>query len=334
MSLTTLTSSLQSAAQALPQVDSSNRQVEGISLLDTKNELLLSYLQSLAFFILLKLNQTNASQDTLAATEPVVDSEDVVKRLVELRLYLEKGVRPLESRMKYQIDKSVRAAALVPGETPKDLADKGREELGAKDVDEEDSDAQPDELAFRPNLQAFTKEPESATRPGSGVERTADGIYKPPRITPKALPSQSLDERARTARKPQRSHAVDDYINTELSQNPIAEPSIGSTLVSGGRHTKSDKERREEEERTTYEEANFTRLPPPSKKERAKKGARRPAGFGGEELRGLGEGLDRIERLTSKRRGGGERSVEDGPRGSGHNSSSARGPKRRKTGRT
>jgi U3 small nucleolar ribonucleoprotein protein LCP5 len=58
--LATLVSSIQSASEALPTEDVSPPK-EGISLLDVKNELLLSYLQNLVFLILLKLRRVEAS---------------------------------------------------------------------------------------------------------------------------------------------------------------------------------------------------------------------------------------------------------------------------------
>jgi U3 small nucleolar ribonucleoprotein protein LCP5 len=131
----------------------------------------------------------------------------------------------------------------------------------------------------------------------------------------------------RRDRRPNKSATLDEFIATELSSAPMAEPSIGSTITHGGRHTKSEKERREEHERREYEESNFTRLAPKSKKELRKESAgRATGGFGGEEWRGLGAGIERIERLTEKKKGGGKvgsleksrkRPVEDGPRGSG-----------------
>ncbi len=118
---------------------------------------------------------------------------------------------------------------------------------------------------------------------------------------------------------------MDEFISAELSSAPLAEPSIGSTIISGGRRNKSEKEKKDEQERREYEERNYVRLPKESKKERAKKGGRRDAGYGGEEWRGLGEGIDRIERLTTRKGGEGrsvleksrKRPTEDGPRGSG-----------------
>lgn len=330
-SLSKLTSSLQAATHALPDAANSGITSDGISLLDVKSELLVSYLQNLVFFVLLQLKTFGQDQ---GLNGPALDGEEVVKKLVELRLHLEKGVRPLEGRIKYQIDKAIRAAdtsarhSTLKKSAPftKNIQD-GSEE---REEDESDDAEEMDELAFRPNLDAFTRNPETMSE--EKYRTNTDGVYKPPRITPTALPPQSFDDRRTTSRKPQRSHVLDDYIDNELSHAPIAQPSIGSTIVAGGRHTKSDKERREEGERTAYEEANFTRLPPMSKKEKARKAARKSLGFGGEELRGIGDGLDRIHTLTSKKATK-ERMTKDGPRGDGMGTSVARGAKRRKTGR-
>ncbi|KAJ5029510.1 hypothetical protein PSV08DRAFT_257475, partial [Bipolaris maydis] len=58
--LATLTTSIQSATEALPNDDIVPPK-EGISLLDVKNELLLSYLQNLVFLILLKLRSQKSN---------------------------------------------------------------------------------------------------------------------------------------------------------------------------------------------------------------------------------------------------------------------------------
>lgn len=111
----------------------------------------------------------------------------------------------------------------------------------------------------------------------------------------------------------------------------MAEPSIGTTIVSGGRGTKTARDRAQEAERTNYEESNFVRLPALSKKEMAKQRGRRDGQYGGEEMRDLGAGLDRIERMTGKRKGGRlENGGKDGPRGDGFSGSMP--AKRRKVG--
>ena len=70
---------------------------EGISYLDTKHLLMLSYCINIAFYLLLK-----------AEGKPVKD-HPVVLRLVEIRTYIEK-LRPIDKKLKYQIDKLLKMA--------------------------------------------------------------------------------------------------------------------------------------------------------------------------------------------------------------------------------
>ncbi|KAI9833731.1 MAG: hypothetical protein M1819_003464 [Sarea resinae] len=368
--LTSLTASISSASTSLPSVSAIVPPKDGISLLDTKSELLLSYLQNLVFLIILKLrnhaqtvgtaDRVNGAQEKVpngkgGATETQL-ADEVVKKLVELRVYIERGVRPLEGRLKYQIDKVLRAADDVArSNAQKDAAaangtSKSSNATGGKDSEEEeeedddddeddetaagagDSAAKIDDLSYRPNPSSFAR-PSSHAASTTQTSASTDGIYRPPRITPTALPTTGgpADRATARAARPQKSATLDEFISAELSTTPLAEPSIGSTIVSGGRRSKSTKERADEAERQAYEESNFVRLPKESKKDRAKKGGRkRENGYGGEEWRGLGEGIERIERLTRKGKGGGggaggllersrkrERDTVDGARGSG-----------------
>ncbi|THY04447.1 hypothetical protein D6D01_10100 [Aureobasidium pullulans] len=311
-----LTSSLESAIPALPTSDSILPPANGITLLDAKNELFLSYLQTLALRNLAvirsaKHGKTNAGD---------LDAQ-LVKDLVKHRVYLEKGVRPLEDRLKYQIDKVVRAAedeargavqkaaiAKQATSAPKNDEDSDDDEDASDSASEADSD---DGLAFRPNPGNLTRPTDSTEAPSSsrGAEATNDGIYRPPRINATTMPAPPSPRREKGDRKPMRSNTIDEYVADELSGAPTAQPSIGSTITAGGRRDKSARERREEAERTAYEESNLVRLPKESKKERAKKdGRNNRGGFGGEEFDLLGQGISRIERLTKK----GERSGAGG----------------------
>ncbi|KAF2012334.1 hypothetical protein BU24DRAFT_426205 [Aaosphaeria arxii CBS 175.79] len=324
--LSTLTISIKSATQVLPE-DGTAPPKDGISLLDVKNDLLLSYLQNLVFLILLKLR--NRSHSDKSGDDDL--QEEIVKKLVELRVYLEKGVRPLENKLRYQIDKIVRTAddatrkeshqVTAPRPTTRQLNGDNSDISDDDSVGSAQTDDDMDETSYGPNLSAFKRSQAADAQVAS--ETSKDGIYRPPRITPMAMPvTQSREERES---RPRKSATMDEFIATELSTAPLAEPSIGSTIVSGGRRMKSDKERRDEAERRDYEESNFVRLPKESKKERAKKGIQsRNSGWGGEEFRNLGAGLDRIEKLT-KRKGNAlgslersrKRPVEDSPRGTG-----------------
>lgn len=292
------------------------------------------------FLIILKLR--NRKTSSLNEYNEDLDTS-VVKKLVELQVYLEKGVRPLEGRLKYQIDKVLQAAddakraEDVPKPRPgKVTAHSDEEDEEDEDESEDDSDADSangaalkandiDDLQYRPNPSAFVRPADAAdTRTKGELE---DGVYKPPRIQATAMPTTG--PRDRTEKKPMKSATLDEFVNTELSSAPFAEPSIGATTVSGGRRRKSEREMNEEAERREYEERNYVRLPKESKKERAKRNRNggRDAGYGGEEWRDLGDGLDRIDKLT-KRKGGEGRgnaleksrkraATEDGPRGSG-----------------
>jgi hypothetical protein len=73
---------------------------EGMSYLEAKHLLLLHYCMHLVFLLLLK-----------AEGRPV-RAHPVVGRLVEARAFLER-LRPLDRRLRYQVDKLLAAAAAV-----------------------------------------------------------------------------------------------------------------------------------------------------------------------------------------------------------------------------
>lgn len=352
--LDTLTACLSSAGSSLPKAtadEPSDVSIEppqdGISLLDTKSDLLLSYLHNLVFLILSQLRKFSSSGES--EEEGVsLDAlqEQIVEKLVELRVYMERGVRPLEGRLKYQVDKVVKAAedadrtvrgaeAAKAHNTNKPGSSRNKDE-SASDSDangseddregsEDESEEDIDEMAYRPNISAFSKGVEPQAKLEKPARKAAsDGIYRPPKIMPTALPT--AESREREERRPRKSHVIDEFVNAEMSSAPMAEPSIGSTVRQGGRHTKSRRDKDYEAERTAYEETNFTRLPKETKKERTKRRGGRPeSAFGGEEWRGLTEGADRIDQLTRRAKGSvnaleksrKRKPTEDGPRGDG-----------------
>ncbi|TFB00443.1 hypothetical protein CCMA1212_007696 [Trichoderma ghanense] len=355
--LASLTQSLSLAQEGTSKLSTIEHPKDGISLLDVKNELLLSYLQNLVFLILVKLRNAKSQGKEEDASGKETDLDDAVRaRLVELRLYLEKGARPLEEKLRFSIDRFLRTAedaqrrdklkeAKASGKTGSSTDESGS---GSEDEDEDsEDDSQAGEgvssrpapkrgnLSAAPNLGSLMDD--VALRPAKrdqADDSTPAGVYRPPRRERQVMETTQTREKA--ARRPMRSHTMEEFVASELSAAPIAEPSIGTTIVQGGRRMKTTQERKEEEERREYEETNFTRLPKESKKERAKKA--KQAGrsgrmqFGGEEWHDLGEGVDRIDRLTKRKEGGAGSGVramleksrkrgaetQDGPRGSGH----------------
>ncbi|KAI9158206.1 DNA-directed RNA polymerase III subunit rpc5 [Paramyrothecium foliicola] len=331
--LTSLSQSLSSALDVTPKIAAIEHQKDGISLLDVKNELLLSYLQNLVFLILLKLRNSRKHSAESSDDSTELDSS-VRAKLVELRLYLEKGARPLEEKLRFSIDRFLRTAQ--DDERQKLAQQNAGSESGESDS-ESDLEASDDESGHAESRKSGGLS--AAPKPGALIsdvtarparrDEAPSGVYRPPKRDRQVMDAPQRREKAE--RRPMRSHTMEEFISTELSAAPMAEPSIGTTIVQGGRRTKTAAERKEEDERREYEEMNFTRLPKESKKDRAKKGKQggNRMMFGGEEWRDLGEGVDRIDRLTKRKSSGGgvralldksrKRGLEttDGPRGSG-----------------
>ena len=105
--LSSFTSAAESTVQGLPDVEALLPPENGISLLDAKNEIFLSYLQALA---LRNLNVIRTLKEGRNWQDLKSVSDEITSKLVEHRVYLERGVRPLEQKIKYQIDKVVKAA--------------------------------------------------------------------------------------------------------------------------------------------------------------------------------------------------------------------------------
>lgn len=343
--LTSLTQSLALAQEAAPGLANIEHPKDGISLLDVKNEVLLSYLQNLVFLILLKIRNSKSSDN---ADNSEID-ESVRSKLVELRLYLEKGARPLEEKLRFSIERFLRTASdaqreekakeeseRLNGKTGSE-SDESDSESGSAD-ESESKDAEPASSRKSGDLKAapkFGSLIDDVTARPAQRENAPSGVYRPPKRERQVMDAPGA-RREKTDRRPVRSRTVEEFVNSELSAAPLAEPSIGTTIVQGGRKMKTADDRKEEAERREYEEMNFVRLPTASKKDKAKKarqdGRAGRMQFGGEEWHDLGEGVDRIDRLTKRKdggRGGNVRAMldksrkrgrdtTDGPRASGH----------------
>ncbi|GAP86252.1 putative sas10 utp3 c1d family protein [Rosellinia necatrix] len=334
--LDSLTSSLSSAIEATPKLAGLDAIENGVSLLDVKNELLLSYLQNLVFLILIKIRNAKSDDPDASKTSAGI-SDDVVTKLVELRLYLDKGVRPLEERLRFQLDKIIRAvddaersekmakeiqSARLGSESGSGSEEEDEEDEEDEDEDEDDGDDDEEEAgengrnpSSKARSQSDAKQgprfsnfaaPVSAGMAAAAAAQDKTGVYRAPRIAPVVMPAA---ERREQRRRPARSATVSEYIADELSAAPAALPSVGSNVAFGGRRVRTAAERDEELRRREFEESNFVRLPKDGRKQRAEKARaeRRTAkmSFGGEEWRDLGDGVDRIARLTARADGGG-----------------------------
>ena len=321
--LTDFTTACKSTTNSIPSPEVLVPPENGISLLDTKNEIFLSYLQALA---LRNLNVIRSLRDGGSIEDAQTLSDEVTMKLVEHRVYLERGIRPLEQKLKYQTDKVVKAAAnedrlalqkLARNNDVNGHANRGAEEESSGE-DEDDEDSETENTTHRA---AFSASDATAAKSDRHAQSKEDGVYRPPRVAATSMPTTERKERKE--RRSGRSATLDEYVNTELSAAPTAEPSIGSTIAQGGRKTKDARQLAKEQERRDYEETHLMRLPKESKKELAQQRARDSrGGYGGEEWSGLGAAVDRIGELTkrkgkSKLESSRKRAIEDGPRNDG-----------------
>ncbi|KAJ1992184.1 hypothetical protein H4R33_001109 [Dimargaris cristalligena] len=205
---------------------------EGISLLEVKYHLLLEYLTNVVYIMHRKL------QGESIVNHPVID------KLIEDRVYLEK-IRPLEVKIKYQVDKLLRAASLEHPEQAYEKSQKAIEEA--------------DPLQFKPNLSGMQAISEKINNSASRVTGKSQ-VYQPPRVAPTHFEE---DPRATAKRKRYEEHlqrkaqqsSIVREIMADLDDRPEREEVHGNSGLGG-----SEGYLRKLKERTTYEEDNFTRL--------------------------------------------------------------------------
>lgn len=215
---------------------------EGISLLHLKNVMMVDYMTNL-LYVTMKKTQGKSIQD-----------DQAIERIVENRTVMEK-MRPMEKKIKYQMDKFIR------------LADSSAENAAA---------AANDPLHFKPNLQSLvgdedddededTDDEEGAT--GKDTNKS-DKKYVVPKHVP-ALPDDELtrqeleSESFKKAKKKTLSKSIMDDLKRQYMDNPEEE-------FNHADHMKA-KHIAEMRERTRYEEDNYMRLPELSKKEKHKR---------------------------------------------------------------
>ena len=181
----------------------------GVSYLECKLDMLVSYCTSLSFYLLLKAEGMSISE------------HPVVRQLMEVRTLMEK-MRPLDAKLKYQLDKLLRAPMTdVEGE-------------GAADA-----------LSFKPNpddLQML-EGPEARdggdggeggdaeSRPKNVLSGDADQVYKAPRINAVHFEDKEAAKERRRAEKRAIKASKSEIVaalRDEFSDAPVEMASIGS----------------------------------------------------------------------------------------------------------
>ncbi|KAK3932516.1 Neuroguidin, partial [Frankliniella fusca] len=202
----------------------------GLSFLEMKYHMLLSYLINITYVVLRKVSGNKIEGD------PAID------RLVEIRTVLER-IRPIDHKLKYQIDKLVKAA--VTGKTddndpsqfranPENFANK----LGESDGGSGSSDDSDDEKS-------------------ESKDKKKSGVYVPPKL---AAVHYDGDETTVSRQQKQLERAKKRALQSSVMQELREEYMDTPTEISQASATQTVLSR-QHREREEYEETYFTRLP-------------------------------------------------------------------------
>lgn len=255
---------------------------EKVSLLSLKNASGLAYINSLLLILHDKLDVDCVDPTAAKGRE----------KSIENRIVLERGVKPLEKKLQYQLDKLARTYTRMEKEYID--AEKRALEKSANNTNDSDSNSDHDddsdsssseeeeEMTFKPNTDSFiTRESESKIKKhrksktveeeeeeeGKSEDEGSAGVYKPPKINAVLPPTMQrhFEDKFNAKNHKDRSagsrmQAMEEYLK-ESSEQPDWESSIGADIVDHGRggiksRRDTEKDRRVQE----YEESNMTRL--------------------------------------------------------------------------
>ncbi|XP_048029926.1 neuroguidin [Megalobrama amblycephala] len=198
---------------------------KGLSFLDLRYHMLLFYLQDITHLISLKTEGESLKDNS------------AIHRLVTIRTVLEK-MRPLDQKLKYQIDKLVRTA--VTG-----------------------SLSENDPLHFRPNPQNMvsklseSENSDDEGEEGKTKEPSGSRRYVPPRIAPMHYDGDMTEtDREKERVNKQKRAALRSSVIQELRQQYSDAPEE----ISDRRDFQTERQSREEQYRKNYEESMMVRL--------------------------------------------------------------------------
>jgi len=234
---------------------------KGISLLDVKLHNMMTYISRLLLFVLAKIDGVQATPALGDLSMPMdsidghFDATVNLDQLIQSRIVLEK-IRPLEAKLKYQMDKMMRTTVV---KHTTDMADP---------------------LSFRPNpanLDVVEEEEDViTTQPESGV-------YRPPKIAPKFYSEGKTHLTGHERKNIGKSRILAD-IREEITDAPMEESTSGIGYSSKDAALRGQKGRqsqidRELAEREAFEEDNFIRLTQGKRDRRLQRDAASSAGL-------------------------------------------------------
>ncbi|XP_032090420.1 neuroguidin [Thamnophis elegans] len=226
---------------------------KGLSFLDVKDHLLLLYIQDLSQLMLEKTSGHSVS------------NHPALLRLVETRTVLEK-MRPIEQKLKYQVDKMVKAVFTGGLADDNPLKYKPNpDNLVSKLSDSEDGDEEEEGGS-------------TAKAPGKDMSKGGIRKYVPPRLVPVHYNETEMEREKKMAEQAKK-RALSSSIIRELKEQYSDAPEE----IREGHHAHTARQNREDEHRTKYEESMMVRLNV-TRKEKAR---RRRGGVLGSQLSSL-----------------------------------------------
>ncbi|XP_029159585.1 neuroguidin isoform X2 [Nylanderia fulva] len=233
---------------------------KGLSFLEMKYHMLLSYLINLTYVVLRKCSGERIEGD------PSID------RLIEIRTVLEK-IRPIDHKLKYQIDKLVKTAVTgtVNSEDPSNFRANPDALVGKLDSEDSDSESQEEEEAdgFKATTQQSRK----------------SNVYVPPKLAAVHYDGdETMTEKIRKASERARRRAVSNTVLRELKEEYLDAPVEDSQGLGEKRAILV----REHKRKIEYEENYMTRLPV-TKQEKHRRRQITTMGTLGDEITTFGE---------------------------------------------
>ncbi|KAI8428009.1 hypothetical protein MSG28_002308 [Choristoneura fumiferana] len=198
---------------------------KGLSFLEMKYQMLLSYLINLTYIVLRKCSGER------------IESDPSIDRLIEIRTVLEK-IRPVDSKLKYQVDKLVKTAAVgsTTEEDPQSFRANPANLLSKIDEDSDDSsDALDDD---------------------NKKDTSKSNVYVPPKLAAVHFEENSAKIDYEKKNKERSKKLLNSSVMRELREE-YSEAPLEVTTGNYVKHSIS----KQEQERVEYEENYLTRLP-------------------------------------------------------------------------
>ncbi|KAL5724286.1 hypothetical protein ACHQM5_007565 [Ranunculus cassubicifolius] len=254
---------------------------DGFSYLEAKHLLLISYCQSIVYYLLRK------------AKGHSIEGHPVVRSLVEIKLFLEK-VRPIDKKLDYQIQKLLKIASNTGAKAENDE----HKSKAGQNTD--------DLLKLRPNPDLLI--------PKQTDTQGGDAVYKPPFLAPIEMGdddkiSKLEKQRIRKEQQNQRQMNQSSYMKELIDHHEGRPEEVREIVGADSRELTRYMAKREARERA--EEENFIRAPLTKAEKNKEKHLKRSRNGligltdGFEDLKNLGfqENDDRPEFSSSRGRG-------------------------------